>query len=247
MSPRHNAPTQRVNRSEGVACFVLSSRDTSTSPQNERHGIATRAGTGGVAAHDRSQHWTTSANTPRPNQRDIRSVSQTLTHDTSHGDDMTIATSADIDYKCGHSDTRDLSAIPAGQRAGRIEWLSGRPCFECFKRTAKKGLSKGLKAERAEFHEDALADQERSGLPPLQGSGKQVSWATDERYKLLKAAYEDLVQSEGMSEPEFEEAILEIARRIAGARWWIDNREATSTELIELLKDPGVELSENPI
>ncbi|MHA3685450.1 hypothetical protein ACXR2W_14495 [Leucobacter sp. HY1908] len=159
---------------------------------------------------------------------------------------MTIATSAEIDYKCAHRATRDFSDIPAGQRAGRIEWLSGRPCFECFKKTAKKGLSKEFKAERAALHEEALADQERSGLPPLQGSDKQVSWATDERYKLLKAAYEDLVQAEDMSESEFEEAVLDIARRIAGAGWWIDNREATSTELIAFLKDPGVELSENP-
>lgn len=69
--------------------------------------------------------------------------------------------------------------------------------------------------------------------------------ATDSRFKLLRAAYEDLVQEGEMSEAEFEKRVLMLSRCIDLAKWWIDNREATSVMLLEILADPGVELSEN--
>lgn len=161
---------------------------------------------------------------------------------------MSIPTTYDITHSCGHSESRDLSDVPAGQRAGKVAWWSEKPCFTCFRAKNRRTLSKEVQAERDAKHEDALADQERSGLPILRGSDKQVKWAIDTRYDLLRGAYTDLVEEGELDEAGFEEQVLELARRIDLAKWWIDNREATSSMLLELLADPGVDagVNENP-
>ncbi|MFV0433838.1 MAG: hypothetical protein ACK5LO_07660 [Leucobacter sp.] len=56
------------------------------------------------------------------------------------------------------------------------------------------------------------------------------------------------MQAGTMGESEFETTIIEPARLVDRAGWWIDNREATSRELPELVADPGIENlgNENP-
>lgn len=161
---------------------------------------------------------------------------------------MAVAEMYEIEHKCGHTETKDLSAMPAGERAGRVAWLTMKPCFECFKKTSKRKISKEVQAERVELHQAALDDQERAGLPILQGSSRQVDWAVDVRFTLLRAAYEDMVQGGSATEEHFEADVLTLARRIDQAKWWIDNREATVEAFVELLADPGTEFmgNENP-
>ncbi|WP_053384996.1 hypothetical protein [Leucobacter celer] len=65
------------------------------------------------------------------------------------------------------------------------------------------------------------------------------------RYELLRDAYTGLVQEGEHSEDDFEDQVLEPARKIGRAKWWIDNRDSTSAMLIELLADPGTEPDEN--
>lgn len=43
------------------------------------------------------------------------------------------------------------------------------------------------------------------------------------------------------SETDFEEKVLEPARAIRYSGWWINNREATSAMIIELLADSGID------
>lgn len=154
----------------------------------------------------------------------------------------------EITHACGHTETRDLSDVAAGQRAGKAPWWAGRPCFGCFKKSSKRKISKEIQFERDALRQEAIADQERSRLPFLRGSDKQIAWAIDERFKLPRAAYEDLLQAGDMSEDDFESDILALARRVDVAKWWIDNREPTSEMMLELLADPGVEagVNENP-
>lgn len=154
---------------------------------------------------------------------------------------MSIPTIYSIDHKCGHSEDRDLSDVAAGQRAGKAEWWAGRPCFTCFRKNSKRTLSKEVQSERDALRQEALDDQARSNLPILGGSDKQVPWATEVRFKLLRSAYEELVQDGDQSETDFEDRVLEPARGIGRAKWWIDNREATPEMIIELLADPGLE------
>lgn len=153
---------------------------------------------------------------------------------------MSIPTTFEIDYKCGHSGTRDLSDVPAGQRAGKVEWLESTLCFDCFKAKGKRTLSKEVQAERAALMEAATEDAERSHFPVLGGSEKQTPWGTRVRYELMRDAYSELVEGGDMSEEEFEEKFIAPARRIGPAKWWIDNREATIETLPDLLADPGL-------
>lgn len=70
------------------------------------------------------------------------------------------------------------------------------------------------------------------------------------RYNLFRSVYDDLVQSGELSEDEFDERVLTPAKRIDRAGWWIDNRDASAAELLELVADPGDRAStsgnENP-
>lgn len=157
---------------------------------------------------------------------------------------MSIPTIQTITHKCGHSGDRDLSDVAAGQRAGKAEWWAGRPCLACFKKNSKRTISKEIQSERDALRQEAIDDQARSNLPILRGSDKQTRWATEVRYKLLRDAYEELVQDGGQSEADFEDTVLEPARGIGRSKWWIDNRDATSEMIIELLADPGLESDE---
>lgn len=90
---------------------------------------------------------------------------------------MTAGTEYDITHSCGHSEVSDLSDVPAGRRAGRVAWLEDRPCFNCFRKKSSRKVSQERRDEFAALHQEALEDQERSELPPLRGSDKQIPWA----------------------------------------------------------------------
>lgn len=162
---------------------------------------------------------------------------------------MAVPTLFDVQHKCGHAQERDLSDKPAGERAGYAAWLAKQPCTECWKKTRDRKVSKEVKAERAAELEAALEDQERSQLPILNGSTKQVDWAVKVRYELLRDAYVSLVEEGSLDEDRFETEVLTQARMVTAARWWIDNRE-NGDSIIEILADPGeVDLgdrNENP-
>lgn len=155
-----------------------------------------------------------------------------------------------IDHKCGHSMDRDLSGKPAGERRRYATWLAGQKCTECWKKSSDRKQSKEFTAEKAARLDEARADQERFGLPILAGSQKQVDWGLTSRHALLRAAYAEQVEAGLLSEDEFDQQVLEPAKQIDFAGWWIDNREASVAELMELVNDPGERASsggnENP-
>lgn len=163
---------------------------------------------------------------------------------------MAIKTEWDITYKCGHSGTRDLSAKPAGERAGYAEWLAKTDCFDCFKGKKSRGISAELKAERAAEETQAREEAERLALAVLRGSEKQVAWAMRVRHELLIGAYHELVDAGQLDDADYDELIIAKAKLIDRAGWWIDNREMAPGDLPELLADPGVlaeaASSENP-
>lgn len=152
---------------------------------------------------------------------------------------MSTETTIEIEHKCGHAVSKDLSNIPAGDRAGRARWLASKPCFECYRKRSNRELSKEIKEERAELAAAALADQEQSRLPILTGPPKVADWGTRVRFELLRDAYAELVEAGDMDDADWEEQILERARRIHRGGWWVDNRDATIEALVEALADPG--------
>lgn len=155
-----------------------------------------------------------------------------------------------IDHRCGHSAERDLSNKIAGERRRFAKWLSGELCTSCWKKSEDRKDSEEFAAHKAAKLEEARADQERFGLPILTGSDGQIKWGLTSRHALLRAAYAEQVEAGEMSEDEFDQQILEPAKQIDFAGWWIDNRESSTEELIGLVNDPGERASsggnENP-
>jgi hypothetical protein len=139
-----------------------------------------------------------------------------------------IPTEWDITHTCGHTVRRNLADKPAGQRAGTARWFAkNRQCPEC--ETAQRA------AEDAELR----AEAERDGMPALIGNDGAVRWAVRIRQEFLRAAFRELVET-NLVEPElFQTDVLEAARRVTAARWWIDNREIPAVDLPELLAEPG--------
>lgn len=162
---------------------------------------------------------------------------------------MAVKTEWEIDFKCGHSETRDLSHKPAGDRAGFAKWLEGKQCTECFEKDAPKRKKQYAKQFAEEEREKAEAEAKKLGLPELEGSEKQVKWALSVRNDLILSAHSALVEDDGadLTEDEFTTRILEPAQRILRAGWWIDNREQEPQDLEELVNDVADEnVTENP-
>lgn len=161
---------------------------------------------------------------------------------------MPVPTEFEIDYSCGHTETKDLSDLPAGSRRGRVKFLEEKGnCFECYKKSNKKKDAAEFKKYVKQQVKQAKIDSEELELPDLEGTDKQIDWATQIRIELIETAREHLVE-EKISEGEFDSKILEPARRIGSASWWINNRESEPDELEELVNDVAETdlLSENP-
>lgn len=149
-----------------------------------------------------------------------------------------------VAHKCGHAHARDLSDTAASLRAKKAEWWSTQECKTCAAETWKakqraKPLSKERKAEHAAHRQAALEDALRLNLPPLQGSEKQVGWGTDLRYDALRNLYEELVQSERMTEDEYDDQVITLARQINRAKFWIDHKDSSVDDFLLDLTDPG--------
>ncbi|MCP3425842.1 hypothetical protein NBM05_07430 [Rothia sp. AR01] len=157
---------------------------------------------------------------------------------------MAVPTKFDIKFNCGHSETRDLSDKPAGERKGFANWLGNSECRKCWRDSNKDEY-------QAKQLENAKQNQKALGLPDLDGTEAQLKWAPILRNNLIVHAHSDLTEGEDaeLSEDEFEQRILEPARLITRAHWWMDNADSESEDLEELVttagEEPGI-VNENP-
>jgi len=92
-------------------------------------------------------------------------------------------------HVCGHDGERYQAYGHHTDRERQLAAIECHPCPDCRKQAA-----------------DAAA--EAAGLPLLQGSPKQVAWATEIRERKLRL------------QPELTEKL----RPETSAKWWIDNR-----------------------
>lgn len=164
---------------------------------------------------------------------------------------MAIATSLSIKYKCGHTQSTDLSKVPAGRRKSHAYGLGkNRVCGRCFAAENAEGREAFLAERNAQTLAAAESFEADHDLPPLIGSEKQLSWATRTRYELISTALDELTGDGSLSAEDFESRILEPARRVLKPSWWIDNKDAEAGDLEELVstavdEDELVE-TENP-
>ena len=126
----------------------------------------------------------------------------------------------DITYTCGHTATIQLYG-KTSEREARIEYMERTQlCPDCYRAAAN--------AEAAE-----AANQR--GLAPLEGSPKQVAWATTIREKWIAWAEKSFVQGDQQVE-----AVVQYAgQKMTRASWWIDRRGddelATAREIYRIM------------
>ena len=89
----------------------------------------------------------------------------------------------DVGYACGHSQEVELFGKTSA-RYEKIEWMERGLCPDCYR--AKK------QEEREQENERAAKLSESLGFSELEGSEKQIAWATTIRQKI----YENICQSE---------------------------------------------------
>jgi len=125
---------------------------------------------------------------------------------------MPVPTKVRIPYKCGHTAAADLSKIPAGKRKSRAKWYSENfDCPDCFKQQRQKSSEQAANQRAL----DAEAFAEAHELPELDGSEAQVKWASIIRHETVAAVVDDEADDAG--------AVLDAARQIRWAGWWMDN------------------------
>lgn len=162
---------------------------------------------------------------------------------------MAIPTHYDVKLSCGHTEkNKDLSAKPAGERKSFINWLETKgKCWNCFQKANKDEYAQ-------KDYEQALVNQEIFGLQDLEAfSDKQLIAGTRIRNYKLTTALEEFVRGENatMDEEEFNERIVEPARKIVRAGFWLSNVEVELEDLEEILStasenNPVDVESENP-
>ena len=112
-----------------------------------------------------------------------------------------------IQYACGHEVQLNLYG-PHRERERRLEEAKRMLCPECYR------------AERRQEDQEA-------GLPPLEGTPRQVAWAESIRRRLYRA-WREYCEEMGfpplLDDPQ---GVLESVRRLLReenqAKWWIEN------------------------
>ncbi|MDQ0839901.1 hypothetical protein [Sphingomonas faeni] len=119
-----------------------------------------------------------------------------------------------ITHACGHEQIHYLSGF-ASQQERKARWLETTKCRACFVVTKQ--------AEQAEAAAHDSAAIAHLNLPLLTGSDRQVAWATSLRASRLCAF---------VARPVIEGTGHQVCTLITDAKWWIDHRGLTDTELL---------------
>ncbi|MBF6671133.1 hypothetical protein [Glutamicibacter sp. FBE19] len=145
---------------------------------------------------------------------------------------MAVATKYKIKFTCGHSEVKDLATTPAGKRANKATWMGKTfKCSKCFRAKGKEELAK----DNAELLAEAEVFEDEHDLPELEGSEKQIPWATRIRYQCLAAGLEHL---DGNDEQIDE--VLDAARTLTKSGWWIDYKDMDAHEVYEVVTTGAV-------
>jgi hypothetical protein len=119
-----------------------------------------------------------------------------------------------ITHACGHEQIHYLSGFDS-QQERKARWLKTTKCRMCFVATKQ--------AEQAEAAVRDSAAIAHLDLPLLIGSDRQISWATTLRASRFCAL---------VAHPVTEGDDYQVCALINDAKWWIDHRALTDTELL---------------
>lgn len=138
---------------------------------------------------------------------------------------------------CGVVDVINVVG-PTKDRQRKADWVAANvDCEDCRKKAAA--------AQRDAINAQAAEAAVASALPTLQGSEKQVSWATTIRDGILKQFESRLAHFEqasdeqlgvnGIANREILRNVLTKLRSTTSAKWWIDHRNDSPQSLAKLL------------
>lgn len=129
-----------------------------------------------------------------------------------------------ITRACGHVETVNICGTNVhGERERRAEYEATKLCYDCYK-----------------AQQLTTAQQSTTAYPALQGSPKQIAWATKIRHEILNAKtgadhwrklYEEASDEQAPDKPQVLAAIDAIAGETS-ASWWIDHRNETMKSLL---------------
>ncbi|MCZ4101807.1 hypothetical protein [Streptomyces sp. H39-C1] len=150
---------------------------------------------------------------------------------------MAVRTHWTVQHPCSHEVDHDLSDRPADKRAGFARWLATKDCSDCWKAARDTdGASKEewLAVKRAQEQQAAVEWAQKFDMPPLEGPERALDWGARSRHQLMTAAHTALVVEGTWDEADWAD-LEEKARAISRAGWWIDQRAAEGSDLLELL------------
>jgi hypothetical protein len=137
-------------------------------------------------------------------------------------------------HRCGHRVEWDLSRKHPDDRAGFARWLALRDCTPCWWAKRRK-YRLARPTFRSRTANEALDGWEHATrMPALTGSPKATAWARKIRHRLLTAALPPSARLKGTTD-EAVLALVDHARTIAAAAWWIDHRKIEPRELAVVL------------
>lgn len=132
-----------------------------------------------------------------------------------------------VTYLCGHSETRQLYG-KTSDRARKAAWLGSRskcPACEAVDRAEKSRV-------------DAAANA-ADGLPPLDGSEKQIAWAESIRRHMVseaKRCVDTLLAEHPDADGErLAASAMTLLRAQESADWWIDRAGQMPLDVVEKL------------
>lgn len=134
-----------------------------------------------------------------------------------------------ITRSCGHQETVNICGPYAG-RERQAEYEATKSCKACWQAEQD--------AKRQAANAEAATAAQTAGRPELQGTEKQVAWATTIR-ETLTAGLEQgrsAVDANPKASVEYKAIIGAVIDRIeaeASAAWWIEHRETHPLSIIK--------------
>lgn len=129
-----------------------------------------------------------------------------------------------ITYSCRHEGTIELFG-PTKERVQRISYLETQLCPDCYK-----------KAQEAEIKEA----MEEFNPSPLEGSEKQIAWAEKIRYGFIMEAKKQ--ETSNTQSEAIKKAIITFFAGQTSAKFWIDNRDKSLTDMVRDIRSAIMEL-----
>jgi ribosome-binding protein aMBF1 (putative translation factor) len=146
----------------------------------------------------------------------------------------------EVTRACGHTETVAIYG-PYKAREGRLEYEATKLCADCYR--------KQKAAEQAAAKDEVADVISRLGLPELEGTPKQITWASDIRANRVRQLLDE-ARAIGKTKEEFVAAYQATVRGAyvrralseASAAAWIDSRQLSLKEWARRYHESDVEM-----